>query len=1008
MEEDKTFVLPVIKKAMEELFNKEDLTVQDVETFQTNYWMQMVPNFSQALKLLDIHGISRHQLLWNINDRLLETIKNRIDSHSGAENKSKKTQKLWQKLAKTGMVYVQHPYIRPLVMQVLGKMTSIKDRHISLILQNSKLYNDSPLPVLRHIWTANPEKYINEISDVIESANTYVVNLFYDGLLAAIAPSLSSSGEIFAALFLSLKKRRKNPTVSKLVNMIGDNEQLYEITVEFLRERHSSHFTPSFTLLPSLSAPTSKKRKIAKNDPKNEPINLDASTAFFASFPSCILRFDLLMSLLEAKMDQLTTKDPIHRIVWCLDACVRSRKIDQRHANELANHLYRQRLKYGESDSKPKSSKSSSSKTPVNNKSKLLEKDLSMVLQDPWVLYTIISAIIRLSLQGLYQDKIPREQEEIHFLVNLLAIGLDDSLSPPSSMEMPQISVHPVTLRELKNPTIPPQSTASMPKNLKEALMRFILPSMCRFQVSLWCHQVSDEIFSTAHKIWAPPSAHQKISMGSPPASGSKRSRNSSSSGRITSPPNSPPLDNFNFNPISSENVPAKWKRKLEEFESSCESKISIQILMFQHPLGMLMLQYHSLFALERRDYITCRTILKAISVYVQEQNRTFGEEPTELSAQESPVKASGKRGRSHSESNHCSHLTFSFNWRPDCLQAIATCLASMPVSANVGATGDSLFASRSESSRRVARDSTKTSTAANPESLIEASVVGCCESLDSISRSEMVHLLKTTLQPISDDFHKLVVLQLSRLLPIQSQTSSTSGHSAGDGLSQLPPLDSSLISPTVSGHVVTEREKLINLIADFVTDKTEESEEASENAKETSLRDVVRAALDFCQKDLKNLQAHQNSLTAALDIKFAGSSEKPAIAEPSLSMASTIVPVSSPESTIMGPPINRYAPPQYSSSSQPSLLEGLYGPNPNTDSGSSSSPFYNYSNVQRKPSYSVSANKEPIDFLATPLTNPGLSTSGAACSMLPPLQAQFSVPYNEQNLNLDTSNTSE
>ncbi|TPP61530.1 Negative elongation factor B [Fasciola gigantica] len=153
----KPFVFPVMKKAIESLFTKPCITKEDIESFQDRYWEQLVPNFSQALKLLDIHGVSRHSILWSINDRLLDAIKVNVDAKA-EDPDQRKCQKLWQKLIKTGMVYIHHPYMRPLIMQVLGKTNSIKERHVNLIVDNPYLYGDAPLPVLRHIWVAHPHK----------------------------------------------------------------------------------------------------------------------------------------------------------------------------------------------------------------------------------------------------------------------------------------------------------------------------------------------------------------------------------------------------------------------------------------------------------------------------------------------------------------------------------------------------------------------------------------------------------------------------------------------------------------------------------------------------------------------------------------------------------------------------------------------------------------------------------------------------------------------------------
>lgn len=53
-----------MKKSITELFKNETITKEDIERFQEKYWEQMVPYFSQALKIIDIHDISRHSILW--------------------------------------------------------------------------------------------------------------------------------------------------------------------------------------------------------------------------------------------------------------------------------------------------------------------------------------------------------------------------------------------------------------------------------------------------------------------------------------------------------------------------------------------------------------------------------------------------------------------------------------------------------------------------------------------------------------------------------------------------------------------------------------------------------------------------------------------------------------------------------------------------------------------------------------------------------------------------------
>lgn len=72
------------------------------------------------------------------------------------------------------------------------------------------------------------------------------------------------------------------------------------------------------------------------------PALLSSPQALYAAL-LCTVRFDLLMSFNEAKLDRICMADPVHHFVWCMDACIKSKKIDRRHAIELASHLKRHR-----------------------------------------------------------------------------------------------------------------------------------------------------------------------------------------------------------------------------------------------------------------------------------------------------------------------------------------------------------------------------------------------------------------------------------------------------------------------------------------------------------------------------------------------------------------------------------------------------------------------------------------------------------------------------------------
>lgn len=53
-----------MSKAVKSLFENGPPSANDIENFQEKFWEQMVASFSPALKVIDIHDISRHSVLW--------------------------------------------------------------------------------------------------------------------------------------------------------------------------------------------------------------------------------------------------------------------------------------------------------------------------------------------------------------------------------------------------------------------------------------------------------------------------------------------------------------------------------------------------------------------------------------------------------------------------------------------------------------------------------------------------------------------------------------------------------------------------------------------------------------------------------------------------------------------------------------------------------------------------------------------------------------------------------
>uniref|UniRef100_A0A5K4FE84 Negative elongation factor B n=1 Tax=Schistosoma mansoni TaxID=6183 RepID=A0A5K4FE84_SCHMA len=770
----KPFVFPVMKKTIEDLFTKSKITKNDIEAFQDKYWEQLVPNFSQALKLLDIHGVPRHNILWSINDRLMDAIKARVDSKPD-DCDQKKCQKLWQKLIKTGIVYIHHPYMRSLIMQVLGKMNSIKERHVNLIVDNKYLYDDAPLPVLRHIWVAHPHKFQEELDKVIATFQSTWSSAILDALSMSIMSTASTTADLVPILYWPPRRRRRDPSIVRIVEMIGEGQVLYDKTISILRDQCIKCEKAAYSLMeqqikstignnnPSEEIdeqpPPAKRsrQRFSSKEKSSDIIQPSASQpipyiplAFMPNQPSvasatlCTLRFDLLMSLNEAKIDRLCVPDRIHRFVWCLDACVRNRRIDQRHASELAYHLQLQRRRWaketadechesyesngnisGEMFKRGHSSSSSRGKNSKSGKTNrkqsptsaekhcnsedlekiadvnLLEKDMHMACRDPWVVYTICTSLIRYVLSGLYEDKLPRDIPEVHLLVHLLVLGLGDDLIPYSCLQS-KTKENSISKRNSTTTTVTSStpSSSSLSSDIDDptlscpskALISHILPAVAQLQVLTWRAQVAEEILTLSNSLWPTNSLENTTSSsnsssgGGGAGGGSTPSNNNNTNQRSTSHESKESLNpsSLSSSPSSSltTSPPLVWQKRIKD-ATQCVN-ITVPSGYLTHPIGYLILQYHCLFCLERNELATLRALLKlAVTLAQSRVNRSNPHHHHNKSTiQSQPITPTKLYCTDSLISNNKFGLSVIFRWRPEVLQALVLGISRLPQSA--------------------------------------------------------------------------------------------------------------------------------------------------------------------------------------------------------------------------------------------------------------------------------------------------------------------------------------
>ncbi|KAF7260059.1 hypothetical protein EG68_06631 [Paragonimus skrjabini miyazakii] len=544
----------------------------------------------------------------------------------------------------------------------------------------------------------------------------------------SITSTASSTADLVPLLYWPPRRRRRDAAIVRIVEMIGDGQTLYDKTVNIIRDQCArlektamnmvmGSTTARDTSKESLMSPPKRRRRLNSSESSTEersrsleshspaattfiPLAFLPNQSALASVVLSTIRFDLLMSLNEAKIDRLCVPDRIHRFVWCLDACVRNRRIDQRHASGLAYHLTVQRQrakkmdahaedqardsvddggtrqdsssKRGVSTGRSKAGKSTScsstkvltKKTDVepdqsgeetnesekDTESNLFERDMHLACRDPWVLYTICTSLIRYTLNGIYEDKLPRDIPEVSLLVHFLLLGLGEDFQTPcydntAGREKDRLN----SKRSCQIAETMGEDTA-VTACVSKALIGHILPAIAQLQVLTWRAQVAEEILGSCSQIWP------GIACSGSATSARRGSVGGAQDAREGDLP------------------PAALQKQITYASNS--TAVNIPTDYFVHPIGYLILQYHALFALERNELAVLRALLKAVANVTQQQlraNRLAGKAVSNKQGPGSPpMSPSGTAG-----------VQIQFRWRPEILQALVLGLVRLPPTAS-------------------------------------------------------------------------------------------------------------------------------------------------------------------------------------------------------------------------------------------------------------------------------------------------------------------------------------
>ncbi|XP_028394995.1 negative elongation factor B-like [Dendronephthya gigantea] len=250
-----------------------------LESFQQDNSI-LLPSLQQALPLLDLHNIRRYEFHQTVTENLREKLLSRFEVIGN--------EKLLQ-LLEQAFPFINVPALRPVVMDMLTRVTTVPAKFIEMLAKEPELYNKCSLVVKRQIWIQHQPLFGDAVGPLLNEYLKDKNSVIFD------VEDLTNQD------FLSMrpKVRRQHHVVQQLSEMIGKSLQLYNLVLQFLR-----------TLF------------------------LRTKEAHY-----CTLRAELLMAIHDLDVKEIKDVDPCHKFIWCLDACVRSQLIDSNKIKDLRGYM---------------------------------------------------------------------------------------------------------------------------------------------------------------------------------------------------------------------------------------------------------------------------------------------------------------------------------------------------------------------------------------------------------------------------------------------------------------------------------------------------------------------------------------------------------------------------------------------------------------------------------------------------------------------------------------------
>ncbi|KAK9806710.1 hypothetical protein WJX72_000208 [[Myrmecia] bisecta] len=311
-------------------------------------------------------------------------------------------------LLDASFAYIGLPELRAIPLAVLDKLQPVPATFLKQLTTDKELFRDLPRGVQRQVWELD-KKLLQQHALPLVTAYTFeggtlIRSLDMDECLPAGAEG-GGKLHIYPARRIL---RGGSSMLKKMVDMVGRSVQIYKGVCELCIIRYKD----------------------------SDSLYVGVKEAAY-----CSLRSQLLMALHDAGATELLAKEPCHKLAWTLDACLKERTLNEKHARELQNFfaLYdvpgkgnkaggrgggsERSTKRGAEEDAESMGRPGVSSSHADDPSRILG-DAGLILRDPSICHLIVHQIIRRLEAVAEAENHPSEDADLVFLTRLLRLAM--------------------------------------------------------------------------------------------------------------------------------------------------------------------------------------------------------------------------------------------------------------------------------------------------------------------------------------------------------------------------------------------------------------------------------------------------------------------------------------------------------------------------------------------------------------------------------------------------------